>query len=68
MRDFATEPLNDDELALVIRKYDKDVDRKLNFREFIDSLNPLLQLSFKAKDVSMQEAPRHEGSITNEMA
>ena len=39
-------------MARFIRKYDKDVDGKMTFKEFISVFSPLTQYSVKAKDIS----------------
>ncbi|CDW89806.1 ef hand family protein [Stylonychia lemnae] len=43
--------VEEEDLSRLIRKYDKDSDRKWSFREFVGALSPKSQYSLKAKDL-----------------
>ena len=41
-----------DDLSRLIRRYDRDVDGKWSYREFLSFVQPLTQYSLKAKDLN----------------
>ena len=43
--------VEEEDLTRFIKKYDKDSDKALSYREFISSLSPKTQYSLKAKNL-----------------
>ena len=41
--------IDEEDLTMLIKKYDRDVDGGWGFREFINTTTPLLQFTLKAK-------------------